>query len=71
MPEGTDLFEIIQTTRAMSSIPAPQVSGTRSWFMSMRQSCRTRRSPASRSSRTGRAFLQKRRGAWRATPAAW
>ena len=53
------------------SIPARRESGTRSWSTSTQRHWQIRSSPASPCSRTGRAFPQKRRGAWRATPAAW
>ncbi len=54
-----------------SSIPARRASGTRWWSTSTPRCWRTRISPASPSSRGARAFLQKRRGAWRATRAGW
>ena len=48
-----------------------RASGTRWWSTSTPRCWRTRSSPASRCSRTGRAFPRKRRGAWRATRAGW
>ena len=57
------------STRA--STPATPASATRSWSTSMPRSWRTPTRPASRPSRTARAFQLERPSAWPATRAGW
>jgi len=69
--QQADALALLAETALHHGLDPGGPGGTRWWSTSMPRCSRTRSSPASRSSRTGRTFPRKRRGAWRATPAGW